>query len=345
MKLWKTSALVIVLALSFSSAIAANTVRLSIQHMLNGSEFALMKVARSPEGSYEFIVTELRYYLSNIIIVHDGGQRTRCQDVFLLVDANNPSMFELGIYDITNVEGIEFGVGIDQIYNHLDPSTYPPGHPLGHQNPSMHWGWAAGYRFCTFEGKAAPSNAESGNVFQIHSTGDKNYQTVALPVNASFEQGPSSGTLTIPIKAEYAGLLTNINVSPGVITHGDYAEAATLMVNFDQHVFTPGLVSDVDDDTDQRGMNNQSQLLVYPNPTVDVVYINTSMLNMVMSSSWQGAGPHVAIYDAAGLLVAEQSVENMGLMTVSTDGLAAGVYRIVMYTSTGTVSGQFLKIH
>ena len=53
----------------------------------------------------------------------------------------------MGPWDIEGVRGVKLHLGVDPAHNHADPSTYASDHPLSLQNPTMHWGWSAGYRF------------------------------------------------------------------------------------------------------------------------------------------------------------------------------------------------------
>jgi hypothetical protein len=104
---------------------------------------------------------------------------------------------------------------------------------LAPQNPSMHWGWAAGYRFIALEGMAGgPGNLN--NVFEIHALNDGNYKTLTLPTAAEL----TGSTLTIHLTADYKALLTGVNVGGGIISHGSGGASATVMNNLKNLVFT-----------------------------------------------------------------------------------------------------------
>ena len=105
-------------------------------------------------GDCEYKITRLQYYVSEIKIKYDGGKSYLIKDLYFLVSAEKDTVLSLGILPVSNIEGIEFSIGVDQAANHLDPSTYPSSHPLALKNPSMHWGWTSGYRFIALEGNS-----------------------------------------------------------------------------------------------------------------------------------------------------------------------------------------------
>jgi len=88
-----------------------------------------------PEEGFNFSITRLQYYISEIEITHDGGQITAIEDTWLLVDAAEQSDFELGSYNISNVEGISFWIGVDEPHNHLDPTKISRGTSIGTSEP------------------------------------------------------------------------------------------------------------------------------------------------------------------------------------------------------------------
>ena len=77
---------------------------------------------------------------------------TAIPNKWVLVNASEATEVDLGSHDVTNVEAVHFHIGVDSSVNHSDPASYPMGHPLAPVFPSMHWGWAAGYRFVAIEG-------------------------------------------------------------------------------------------------------------------------------------------------------------------------------------------------
>lgn len=227
----KKAFLLVLPLFAFCAAVYSQNFRLILSPKLGPAPFALNTPVST--GTYDYQITRLEYYVSNIKITHDGGQETYMTDVYLLVRPSVDSVYELGNYPgITNVEEISLFFGVDQAHNHLDPSTYPASHPLAPQNPSMHWGWAGGYRFVAMEGLAG---AGFENLFEVHGLGDQNYKGATVPVSATTEP---NGDRTIRLNADYARLLDGIDVSQGLISHGTIDEAATLLYNMGHVVFS-----------------------------------------------------------------------------------------------------------
>lgn len=236
---------------------AQKDVELKMTHLLGSSPY-LKNTTFQTQGNYSANITRLQYYLSGIKIIHDGGKITEVKKTWFLIDPEKDHTFPLGTHNVTNIEGIKFSIGVEKQSNHLDPSTYPSNHPLAHQNPIMHWGWASGYRFIALEGKAG---VNKGTSYQIHSLGDKNYKetTVTTPAKTV------GSKLVIEIEADYIQMFVNIDASTGVIEHGEDNEAATLASNM-PGVFKPK------GSTSVKNHYNNNQISVSPNPSTDGVF-------------------------------------------------------------------------
>lgn len=226
----KKSLLLIILQLFIGGCLhAQQAVRLQIDHQLNGSAFDPALVAQNDLGN-DFKTNRLQYYLAEIVLVHDGGQFTPVNNTWFLVDANQPFDEALGNFPITNLEAIRFAVGVEQPTNHQDPAGYPANHPLAPKNPSMHWGWQAGYRFVCMEGT---SGANTSQVFEIHALGNNNYLTQQISTMGLTQ----SNDLVVKLVADYTQAVQGIDLSSGLIRHGTNLESADLLQNFALKVF------------------------------------------------------------------------------------------------------------
>ena len=216
-----------------------------------------MNMAAKNNIDHDFNVSRLQYYISKISILHDGGQSTTLEDVYILVDASEATQVVLGDYNIENIESFNFYLGVDPDVNHLDPASYASGHPLAPQFPSMHWGWAAGYRFIAYEGKAGSSFSQT---FQFHGLEDENYFQVEIPMNIS----AANNQVNINIDADYTRGLEDIALNSGNIVHGGYGDAKKCLENFRDYVFSPkgGITSNID-------ISEINHFKVFPNPSYD----------------------------------------------------------------------------
>jgi len=267
---------------------AQNDVIIKINHKFESDDFELDKIVTAYDG-YDLNISRLEYYLNGFAITHDGGQETSVPFHFL-INADEVTELNLGSFDITEVESITFSVGVEESRNHLDPSTFPAGHPLAPQNPSMHWGWAAGYRFIALEGK---SGANVSTTYQIHALGDANYQTLTLPIGGTL----NGNTLTISLDADCLAMFNAIDVSTGVVTHGDFDEAITLLENFATYVFFPE--GEIPVATIDPSFNGKFQ--IQPNPSFDKS--THVILNLPTADNYQ-----VTLTDLTGKVIQTQSV-------------------------------------
>ncbi len=233
---------------------AQKEVKFEIRHWLGNNPFAFNLASQNNMGS-DFNVTRLEYYLSQIAIVHDTGKVTLVPETWLLINPSQPTLVDLGSFDIDQVEAIRFYVGIDTAHNHDDPALYPITHPLGPKSPSMHWGWAAGYRFVAIEGK---SGAGMSYDYQLHGLGDNNYfQTEVLAPMLT----PFTGGVVISLDADYTQVVQGMNLNSGLIVHGDNKEARQALLNMKIHVFKPAGANTAIEDEFQA-----PAFQLYPNP-------------------------------------------------------------------------------
>ncbi len=246
---------VTLLGLLFLASISCNAqvdVALKINHKLDSEPFALETIAPN-NLEQDYTGTRLEYYISKFSIVHDGGTETEVDlDVIALVKPGEETSttIDLGSFDITSAERIKFYIGVYEPINNGDPALFPETHPLAPQSPSMHWGWAAGYRFLVYEGVG------DGNIFQLHGLGNDNY----FKNNVEVVTEIIDGTLTLNIDAEYTEALRDIDVTSGTLSHGDSGDAKKALENFRDYVF--GNVT--------ASIQNETASLewsIYPNPT------------------------------------------------------------------------------
>ncbi|MFK7972481.1 MAG: MbnP family protein [Bacteroidia bacterium] len=302
---------------------AQTNVTLNINHKLASDAFALNKKAQNNMNE-DFEVTRLQYYISNIELTHDGGTVTSMSGVYVLVDGSVKTSVDLGDQNITNLEKVSFYIGVDNLNNHNDPALWPATHPLAPQLPSMHWGWTSGYRFIAVEGK---SGANMGQSFELHGLGDSNYGRAEIAMNAS----AADGELPIYLDADYTRVLENIQVSSGVIEHGEGGAAKTGIENFRNFVFsagspTTGLETDL----------SLQSLSVFPNPSTNGKA--TVAIEMAQQSDLQ-----LLVVDALGRKVFETSVSGTSMsaeltmpkaglyfLSVMKDGVRIGVEKLMV---------------
>jgi len=302
----KIYTLIAILSLS-AAAFAQKNVILTIQHKLGDANFSYNTTNFNDVGS-TFKFSRVEYYMSGFTIIHDGGIETPVTtDTYILTDAFINAVQSLGTFNVTNVEGIKFHIGVDAPTNNEDPNQWPMSHPLAPQSPSMHWGWAAGYFFAAVDGLAGTS-LNTG--FEMHSLGNVNYFEQTVTVN-----GENSGDdVYINLDADYLEAVHGINVNAGPIDHGAGATDLTLIQNFRDRVFSAAATSPL-----SVGVSTVNDFKVFPNPSNGDFYIN---------SNEQFAS--IELFDLTGRKVMDLPTQNAGIQQVSVS--QSGVYILQVRT-------------
>jgi len=251
----KSSPLFFLLLLFATSTILVGqtNVSLKINHKLGSTDFAFnADSANNLDNSFN--VDRMEYYMSGFTLVHDDTS-TEITDLYFLVQADEETILDLGSFDVENVTEIRFHIGVDAALNHEDPSLYSAENPLSPQSPSMHWGWVGGYRFIAMEGK---SGAALNQDFELHGLGDDNY----LETRETVTPVTTSEGILIELDADYTKVIEDVNVSSGVISHGETGAAKTALENMKNYVFSQtGTTSAITD------YNVVRHIDVFPNPS------------------------------------------------------------------------------
>jgi hypothetical protein len=317
--------LLILLALCAGTLSAQTNVILEMEQMLGDRPFAFHQTTQAEMG-YPYYVTRLQYYVSEITLIHDGGQRTPVPDYYLLVDPSKDSVFVLGDFPVTDLEQIEFWIGVDSAHNHLDPATYPANHPLALHDPSMHWGWSGGYRFIAFEGYAGHTPTYMPNNFQIHTIAEENYRKVSLHV----DELSNGDTMRIPIRADYNMLLHKINVSLGLTFHSSIGPSKQIALNT-RYVFSPVLLSSV------KELKPEVHMIISPNPAKDFFTITIP---------WSSNGPlNFMLTDMQGNKIFEEIVF-FPIQTISLNpSIVPGIYFATLSDGQQRMATEKIMIH
>lgn len=254
---------------------------LSIDHLMAGQPLTDSLVGSNNLGN-QFKYSRLQYYVDDIQIIYDQGDTFRYNDV-LLIDAlaESQTIVSLGLLNFDSITAVRFAVGVGPDVNNLDPSTYTPNHPLALKNPSMHWGWAAGYRFLCAEGVGSSS---FNQVFELHGLGNANYALQTIPTSGT---PVGMDTLNVEVRADYAALTNYITVASGTISHGETGDALQALSNLNNEVFTSAEGASAMD-VNPSALDG---LRLYPNPTSGTIHLSGL------------PGGNVRIYNALGSLI------------------------------------------
>lgn len=297
------------------SAQAQQNVTLKINHLLGGSPFAINQTTSNDLGN-QFTIYRLQYYISEISLTHDNGQTTSLRDTYILVDATQPVDLALGSFNITTLESISFGIGVGGEINNADPNLQAATHPLAPKSPSMHWGWASGYRFVALEGYTGTNMSQ---VWQIHALGARNFRTQTI-VTAGKKV---NGVLQVELDADYTQALSRIRVDGNLLNHGESNEAASLLVNYRTGVFSQSTV----------GLKERSKGLVAfkvsPNPSAQDITIN-------VDASYKNLS--YVVFDLTGREVASGSFSTNDNNRLSIEN--KGIYMLNVYDQEQLVGSE-----
>jgi hypothetical protein len=316
--------IIVLLFLTVSTVIFAQNkpVFLHIKHLMNKDPF-ILTTATDFTATKIGQFTRLQYYMSDISILHDGGQKLELTDLILLINAASDSDFSFGELAVTNVESLEFSIGVNKNFNNTDPTTYPAGSPLAPQTPDMNWGWASGYRFVALEGDADGSLGPMNDHFEVHALGNDNYFSQKIVTSAQ----PQADGVHVRIKADYVRLLDNIDVTGGFISHGFTGKATTLLKNMRDFVFS------TDETLGICCENLNARFSIFPNPT-------TTSANVVYNfSAIPTSAIQYRVFDENGRVIfSEKLTEKLGTISIDLD-CANGLYLVEF----STLEGQILQ--
>ncbi len=206
-----------------------------LNHQFDGVAFVYNDVYADDSGR-AIRFDRVQYYMSSLEIIHDGGQTTTLTDVYVLTNGN-VSNYSLGNYNVNNIEGFNFNLGVDSVANHGNTSNYSTLHPLGPQTPKMDWDWPAGYFFLLLDGKVDnDGDGTPEKTFQMRAIGDMMLKEVDLTVSST----PTTGVINITLNVHVDKWIKNIDVAAVGIDHSSSLTNQSMCENTNTNqVFEP----------------------------------------------------------------------------------------------------------
>ncbi len=310
------------LMMTFTSFGQEKTLSLKFNHMVNGEQLELNKTVFSIPNGKAVKITRAEFYLTNFSLFTTDTDSMNVVDSYILVNANNKDKIHtVGQFPGSmNFKKIKMYCGIDKNKNHADPSLYPETHPLGLKDPSMHWGWASGYRFMAIEGMV--DNSGDGipeTEFQFHSLGDALLFRALLDMTASHHVDSDP----MIVNLDYAKLFTKMGMTGNLIQHGSAAMNKTMLTNAALGGFmTPLLLSATENV-----------------PFETVAKITQSNRNLTIEFNAESGEKHLNIYNNSGQLMQSKSTDANTLI-VELNNVLTGNYFISLDSNNKKVSKQ-----
>lgn len=262
------------------------------------------------------------YYLSDLHVIHDGGQDLDLTDTVFLVEPQNNILY-LGFLNVTTIEQLNFAIGVPAIINTsagpqaIDITLYPENHPLSFQDPSMYWGWTAGYMQMIIGGMA-DSNIDgiADAEFEVHTVGDANYRYVQLPV---IQTNTLTDIVNVALNCNVDYWIKDIPIETVGLLHGSTGANMEIMKNVEtEPVFTQPSTAASQELSEAQGT-------IYAIQNSDETTIKWSDINNVSS---------FVVSDINGKLIQYGKAEgNKGSITI--DELISGIYFFHLFDNGG----------
>ena len=302
-----------------SASIGQTDVTLNITHEFGGQAFAYNQTYTTSSG-LAVSFDRVQYYLSGINIVHDGGQSTQLSDPYVLA-SGNVSSYVLGSENVTNVEGLDFDLGVDANANSMGLSSWPNGHPLAAQSPSMDWGWPSGYFFFVIDGKAdQDGDGTPEKTFQYRGLG----QTLLRNVNqVSTTASASGGAVTVQMYCDIADWVMDMDMVNDGVLHNASAQNINVADNTNTYsVFSGSSSVSTGKEIEREANVNIDYQLPYA-PTIFYDMVSNEKVDL-------------KIYDIKGQMVISQNGMSGSGNYFITKELESGTY--IATLSNGSVS-------
>jgi len=308
-----------------------NQVVLSFDHKVGSTPLEINQTEFLIWNNKKVRLTRAEFYISELAINHPDGTVMPLTDQYLLVNANTPTAeFNLGTWPVETAHGLTLHLGVPQSVNHNDPVLWPANHPLAPQNPTMHWGWAAGYRFMAIEGKV--DNNGDGvpeTSFEFHNLFDELYRSLDLTGIKEAE----NGILHLHFVLDYAQLFKNMAMTGSLIQHGKFAPNVSMMNN----AATANFITLTATSATHALQANSLNIKASPNPANAATSLEYSLpatgtINLILTNTLGQT-----VRKLTGLSTA-------GTIQLETATLSEGLYHIAFYENSHLLARKQLIV-
>ena len=214
MKSLKLFFLVLVSGLLYTSCGDDDPKEVELSFQATVGEEALMHETTYNINGTDVQFTNVAFYLGDMQFKTSDNVSFQAADRYHLI---RPGVFRFSFEslptegnDDVNLTEISFFIGVDAETNaetEMDFTERAEGDPLGQQNPSMHWGWAGGYRFMNIDGMADTDGDGEFETQLTYHIGKNDYlQNITLNPNQKLEGGKNEFQVNFDIAAFLSGI-------------------------------------------------------------------------------------------------------------------------------------------
>jgi len=182
----------IMVAMSFKS-VPEKHLSLHFWNAVAEQKLSLDTVTYRNRSGQDYIVTNFKYYISNIRLTDANGKVFENKDGYYLIREDEPGSKDIELADIPagNYTSISFMIGVDSLHNCTGAQS-------GALDPinGMFWTWNSGYIFFKLEGKS-PVSKQLGHIFEYHIGGYKSPANCIRNVSMDLTGHTRGGTAMI----------------------------------------------------------------------------------------------------------------------------------------------------
>lgn len=230
--------------------VAAGKTTLNFDAKVGSADFALNQNFTINSDTFNF--SQLRYWVSNVVLTKDDGSTYTVPDSYYLVEQTNAVSVQDGAYtypatkresvELSNIpagtyKAVTFSVGIDQTHNdNLSLQAGELSQLSGMTNIS--WMWHTSYIFSSLQGTYKPAGATAATAIKVETGLNANYKTITLTLPASVSiDGVSANT--IGFNVDVTKIIDGLNLKTTPTVSASTATAMSLVAgNYATKVFS-----------------------------------------------------------------------------------------------------------
>jgi len=188
---------------------------LSFNHQVHSAALELESPFSDDEG-VEYKISQLRYWVSNLVLVKSDGTQVPIPDSYFLIEimeANTRTTIVIPGLPTGEYNAIQFGVGVDEARNHSTDLF------VGELSTGvdMDWGWNSGFIFFKIEGTYRAGTKIEWDPYKLHLGYDVLYKTVDLSLSPFSIEANEQTDVSIEANVDQLFEGMNLPAKPNVV--------------------------------------------------------------------------------------------------------------------------------
>lgn len=230
--------------------VAAGKTSINFDAKVGSADFALNQNFTINTDTFNF--TQLRYWVSNIVLTKEDGSTYPAPDSYYLIEETNAVTVQEGSYTypakkreavaLANIpagtyKSVTFSVGIDQAHNdNMSLQAGELSQLSGMTNIS--WMWHTSYIFSNLQGTYKPAGATTSTAIKVQTGLNANYKTVTLALPAALTvDGVTANTIALNVDVTKIIDGLDLKVMP-VVSASTVTAMALVAGNYQNKVFS-----------------------------------------------------------------------------------------------------------